>query len=274
MASPYATGSGTSGFSKSITSALNMLDATDAEARLNNAYYQAYGTYPSQQKIERFRDKFNAELKNQTAKTTTTTSSTGRGTASTSSTTKSVTEGLGFTETEQNQFLADFLQSNYKITGKEQSGYVKSVITNLQNLYKSNLLPEDSMENMIAFAAELVGTADQNVATQKFTAKSDSIRAIAAKLNPGVADLLTNGQNISDVLDPIVKGVNNSLGTAFTKEDPRFKEVLNFNDGKTTRAMTTTEIDKFIAKQPEYQTSAAGINKYASWGQALKDALK
>ena len=263
LSNPY--GNSASGFSKEVATSMSLLDYTDAESRLSSAYYKAFGAYPSQKNIENFKTKFNQELKNQTAKVTTTATGTTR---------NQVASSQGFTQEEQDQFLADFLESNYKITGKEQSGYVKNVLDNLQNMYDNNLLPAEEMGSMIKFAADLVGTADQTVAQQKFDTKLQSIRNIAAKLNPGIADLLANGQNISDILDPIVKSTNTALGTNLTKSDPRFKQILNFNDGKTTRVMTSNEIDDFIAKQPEYQTSATAINKYASWGQALKDALR
>lgn len=268
MASPYASGAG-GGFSKNVSTALSLLDYSDAESRLGDAYYKAYGFYPSKDNIDKFRIKFNEEANKQMSKTTTTSTGTGTGTSAT----KTVAANQGFTQEEQDQFLADFLSTNYKITGEEKSGYAKNIINTIKDTYANNLLPEEDMGSIIKFAADLVGTADEKTATQKIEAKINSIRGVAAKLNPGVADLLANGNDVSVILDPVVKAVNNSLGTTLTKEDPRFKQILNFNDGKVTRAMTTNEIDNFISQQPEYQTSATAINKYSSWGQRVKDAL-
>lgn len=275
LSSPYAGGAGAGGssFSKEVATSMAVLDATDAESRLSGAYYKAFGVYPKQKDIENFRVKFNKELEAQTAKVTTT-GTTNVSAGGTSSTRKQVASSQGFTQEEQDQFLADFLSTNYKITGKEQSGYVKSILTSLQTVYENNLLPAEEMGSMIKFAADLVGTADQTVAQQKIDAKFQNIRNIAAKLNPGVADILASGQNISDILEPVVKSTNATLGTNLTKDDPRFKQILNYNDGKTTRVMTTNEINNFISKQPEFQTSPTAINKYASWGQAIKDSLR
>lgn len=263
LTSPYFNGAG-SGFTKNMTTAMHLLDATDAENRLSDAYFKAFGVYPTQKKIEAFRTKYNAEAKKQAAVTTTVSGKTS---------TKTTVANEGFTAEEQQQFLANYLKTNYKITGKEDSGYVAGVIQQLKNAYAENMIPADNDNNLIAFAADLIGTSDTAVQSQKIQAKMQSIRDIAAKQYTGVADLLAAGNNVAAVLDPIVKSVNSALGTSLDRNDARFKAVLNYNDGKTTRVMNAAEIDNFIEKQPEFQTSAAGYAKYANWGQALKGAL-
>lgn len=263
LTSPYFNGAG-SGFTKNVTTAMHLLDATDAENRLSDAYFKAFGVYPTQKKIEAFRTKYNAEAKKQAAVTTTVSGKTS---------TKTTVANEGFTAEEQQQFLANYLKTNYKITGKEDSGYVAGVIQQLKNAYAENMIPADNDNNLIAFAADLIGTSDTAVQSQKIQAKMQSIRDIAAKQYTGVADLLAAGNNVAAVLDPIVKSVNSALGTSLDRNDARFKAVLNYNDGKTTRVMNAAEIDNFIEKQPEFQTSAAGYAKYANWGQALKGAL-
>jgi hypothetical protein len=52
------------------------------------------------------------------------------------------------------------------------------------------------------------------------------------------------------------------------------KSILNFNDGKTTRVMNATEVDNYIQKQPEFQTSPTGYSKFAGIGQAITGALR
>jgi hypothetical protein len=261
--SPYANGN--SQFTKTVATSMHLLDATDAESRLSNAYFQAFGVYPTQQKIEAFRTKYNAEAKKQAAVTTTVNGQT---------TTSSVNSNEGFTADEQNQFLADFLKTNYKITGKEQSGYVVNVISALKNAYASNMIPEEDTASMIKFAADLIGTADTKVQDQKFATKLQSIRDVAAKQYMGLADTFASGQDAATVVDPIVKTINTTLGTNIDRNDPRIKQIVNYNDGKTTRVMNATELDNFIQKQPEYQTSPAGYSKYANLGQTITGALR
>lgn len=264
--SPYRTGEST--FSKDVSTALRLIDKTDAQNILTKAYYETYNKYPTQKQIEKFATKFNEEAKRQAQVTTTTRS----GKDVTKST--SVAANQGFTQEEQDQFLATFLKDNYKITGEEQAGYVKNVITTIKNAYSSNLLPEEDMEQIVNFAANLVGTADDKMANQKLDAKLQSIRNVAAKLNPGVADILANGQDMATVIDPIVKTINTTLGTNFTKDDARLKQVINYNDGKTVRTMNANELQTFIEKLPEYQTSDVGRSKYLSIAEAVRNGLR
>lgn len=264
--SPYRTGEST--FSKDVSTALRLIDKTDAQNILTKAYYETYNKYPTQKQIEKFATKFNEEAKRQAQVTTTTRS----GKDVTKST--SITANQGFTQEEQDQFLATFLKDNYKITGEEQAGYVKNVISTIKNAYASNLLPEEDMDQIINFAANLVGTADDKMANQKLDAKLQSIRNVAAKLNPGVADILANGQDMSTVVDPIVKTINATLGTNFTKDDARLKQVINYNDGKTVRTMNASELQTFIEKLPEFQTSDVGRSKYLSIAEAVRNGLR
>lgn len=264
--SPYRKGTGD--FTKTVATAMNLLDATDAENRLSDAYYKAFGVYPTQKKIEAFRVKYNTEAKKQ--KTVTTTTSGGPGGGKTVST---VSGNEGFTAKEQEKFLADFLKTNYKITGKEKSGYVVNVISTLKNAYAANILPEEDMDSMIKFAADLIGTPDEAVQTQKISEKLQSIRNIAAKQYVGVADVLAQGQDVATIVDPYVKQFNQTLGTNIGRNDARIKQMLNYNDGKTTRVMNATEVDDFIQKQPEFQTSPAGYSKFSRLGQAITGAL-
>lgn len=264
--SPYRTGG--SAFSKDVSTAIKMIDKSDSENILSKAYYTTFGRYPSSKQIETFKTKYNLEAQRQ-AQVISTTKSGGDVSSS-----KSISKNQGFTQEEQDQFLATFLKDNYKITGEEQSGYVKNVITNIKNAYANNLLPEEDMEETIKFAAGLVGTADDTVANQKLDAKLQSIRNVAAKLNPGIADILAAGQDASSVVDPIVKSINTALGTNFTKNDAQIKKVINFNDGKTTRVMNTSELNTFIEKLPEFQTSDVGRAKYLSIAEAVRNGLQ
>lgn len=261
--SPYRTGG--SAFSKDVSTAIKMIDKSDSENILSKAYYTTFGKYPSSKQIETFKTKYNLEAQRQAQVTTTTK-------GGVSSTT--VSKNQGFTQEEQDQFLAKFLKDNYKITGEEQSGYVKNVISNIKSAYANNLLPEEDMDQIIKFAADLVGTADDTVANQKLDVKLQSIRNVAAKLNPGIADILAAGQDASSVVDPIVKNINTTLGTNFTKNDPQIKKVINFNDGKTTRVMNASELNTYVEQLPEFQTSDVGRAKYLSIAEAVRNGLR
>jgi len=227
--SPYASSNSGPKFSKEVSSALQMIDKTDAENILTKSYYEAYGKMPTGKQIETFKTSFNAEAQRQLAQTTRTGTTTGGGTDSTSSTSKSVTSGLGFTEAEQKDFIAKFLKDNYKITGEETSGRVKTIIDDIKRVYRDNLLPEPSMQELTAFAADAIGTGDDATYQQKINAKIQGIRLSAGKFFPGANDLLTAGTDIAALADPMAKSFNSVLGTNVLSSDNKIISNLSLN---------------------------------------------
>lgn len=275
LQSPYGTGAGGPTFSKDITTALQLLDASDAASKVGEAYFKAYGKMPSQALTKSFMMTFNEEAKKQLATTTTTTNASGSGSGTSSSSKKNtVTSSEGFTATEQNQFLASFLKNNYKITGEEASGQAVTVINGLKRGYEDNLLSVPPIEELAAFAADIVGTANADIAKQKLDAYVQGIRTTAGKMYPGAADVVANGQDIKTYLSPVVQKLNGYLDTNLNYSDPRLKQIINYNDGKVTRSMNSNELENWALKQPEAQTSAYGRSKALELAQAFKDGLK
>ena len=272
--SPYASSNAGPTFSKEVSSALQMIDKTDAENILAKSYYEAFGKMPTGAQIETFKTSFNAEAQRQLAQTTRTGTTSGAGTSSTSSTSKSITSGLGFTEAEQKDFIAKFLKDNYKITGQETSGRVKTIIDDIKRVYKDNLLPEPSLQELTAFAADAIGTGDEAMFKQKIDTKIQGIRLSAGKFFPGANDILAAGTDIAALADPMAKAFNSVLGTNLLPSDDRIKSMLNYFDGKTNRIMTATEQQKYIESQPEFQTSDVGRQKYADLANAMERGLK
>jgi hypothetical protein len=272
--SPYASSNAGPTFSKEVSSALQMIDKTDAENILTKSYYETFGKMPTGGQIENFKTSFNAEAQRQLAQTTRTGTSSGSGTSSTSSTSKSITSGLGFTEGEQKDFIAKFLKDNYKITGQETSGRVKTIIDDIKRVYRDNLLPEPSLQELTAFAADAIGTGDETIFKQKIDTKIQGIRLSAGKFFPGANDLLTAGTDIAALADPMAKAFNSVLGTNLMSDDNRIKSMLNYFDGKTNRIMTAKEQQQYIESQPEFQTSDTGRQKYADLANIMERGLK
>lgn len=259
-----------SGFSKTVSTALKNIDKTDAQSILNKAYYENFGVYPAAKQIANFQAAYNKEAQRQLAKTTTTTTS-GAGGLTTSKTT---TTGEGFTQAEADQFLAQYLKDNYKITGKEVGGKAKTVVEQLMRVYDDNLLDRPPAEEILAFAADVIGTGDEEMQSQKLATQLQTIRNTASKFYPGAMDTLTAGTDIKTIATPMITNFNNTLGTSIKINDDRAKLMLNYFDGKTTRVMNAAEQQKFIESQPEYQTSDAGRAKWANIAQAFENGLR
>jgi hypothetical protein len=271
--SPYASSSTGPKFSKEVSTALTLIDKTDAESILSKAYYGAFGVMPNNKQIENFKTRYNAEAQRQLAETTSTRSTSGSDT-STAARSKSVTQGMGFTQQEQQQFIAKFLKNNYKITGKEESGRAATIIDDLQRVYEDNLMPVPPLEELAAFAANAIGTGDPEMYKQKIDAKLQSVRMVAAKMHPGAADILSAGTDIKTVATPISQALNSYMGTNIAYNDPRIKELVNYNDGTTIRTANAIEIEKWARKQPEFATSAYGKNRAMDIADAFEQGLK
>jgi hypothetical protein len=271
--SPYASSSSGPKFSKEVSTALTLIDKTDAEDILSKAYYGAFGVMPNNTQIENFKTRFAAEAQRQLAETVTTKTTSKTDTA-TSAKSATKTTGLGFTQSEQQQFIAKFLKNNYKITGKEESGRVATIIDDLQRVYQDNLLPEPPLEELTAFAADAIGTGDPEMYKQKIDAKLQSVRMVAAKMHPGAADILDAGTDIKTIATPISQALNSYLGTNIAYNDPRIKELVNYNDGTNIRTANSIEIEKWARKQPEFATSAYGKNRAMDIADAFEQGLK
>lgn len=271
--SPYGSSSAGPRFSKEVSTALTLIDKTDAESILSKAYYGAFGVMPNNKQIENFKSRYNSEAQRQLAETTSTRSTSGTDTSS-AGTSKSVTQGLGFTQDEQQQFIAKFLKNNYKITGKEESGRAATIIDDLQRVYQDNLLPEPPLEELAAFAANAIGTGDPEMYKQKIDTKLQSVRMVAAKMHPGAADILAAGTDIKTIAAPISQAINAYLGTNIAYNDPRIKELVNYNDGTGIRTANSMDIEKWAQKQPEFATSAYGKNRAMDIANAFEQGLK
>jgi len=261
-----------SGFSKQIATALKTVDKGDAKSILNKAFFENFNAYPNSKQVTDFMNKWNTEAKKQMGKTTTTNKA---GAAEGVSTSTSITEGMGFTQEEQDQFLAQYLKDNYKITGKEAGGQVKTILNGLTRVYEDNLMTPPPMEEQIQFASTLIGMGDDALRQQAFETKLQSVRNAASKLYPGMTDSLMGGTDLKTIADPIRSNLNNTLGLNISdNNDDRIKYMMNYYDGKTTRVMNATEQKKYIESLPEFATSDAGRAKYANIANILEDRLR
>ena len=260
-------------YSKQITSAIQNIDITDATNKLSTSYFNTFGEYPTEQQVNKFKNDWNAEATRQMATTTTTGVSTATGQNSNVNKTKSITTGEGFTMEEQKQFLGQFLAKNYNFTGAEQSGAAKGIYDKVMTTYKNNFLPTPNLKDLIPFIVDVIGTGDVANAQQKIDAKIQSIRNTAAKFNPGIADVLANGEDAKATADAAAKYLSTKLGRTVTTDEPFIYKVMNFNDNGKYRTMNTSEINAYAETLPEWQTSPDATNKYTGIFDNLKQSL-
>lgn len=260
---------GTAATSKQIATSIKLIDATDAKASLSDAYYKAFGAFPSQDQINKYMDLYNAEAKRQKSKTITT--STG-GTVSTSST---LTQGEGFTEKEQQQFLADYLVKNYNMTSSaELGGQAKTLYDSIVNTYAANYLDEPDFAKVSSVIKDVLSSADDKVATQKLDAFLQEGRKIAAKQYPGLEKELLAGENISTYTTPYAKSLTKLFGRTVDVNDSLIKKAINFKDEKGVyRMMNEVEFNQAVEADPRFATSPTAINKAIGLADTIASKL-
>ena len=259
-------------FNKDISTALNLIDKTDATTAYSKGYYTATGMMPSTTQINNFMNKFNTQAKKEAVTTTrsgTSTTSTG-GTTSKYTTT---TSGLGFTAEEQTNFIAKYLSKDMVVT-PEIGGAAKTIIDSIRATYKNNNLAEPDFESLISTVKDVIGTGDADMAKQKITDALQDIRNIAAKLNPGVADILAKGNDINSVADQYIKLAQSVTKQKYDMSSPLIKQMINYKDDKgAVRTATDWEALGIIRGSSDWLNSSEAQSTFNSIGDVVTSKL-
>jgi hypothetical protein len=260
-------------FSKEASTAINLIDKSDAATMFGKAYYAARGETAPESEITRFMNKFNARAKKEAVTTTavgTTTTSTG-GTTGKSTTTRS---GLGFTAEEQNQFLASYIAKRGGKITPETGGAIKTFIDEMRTTYKNNNLAEPAFEELAKTATDLVGTGDPEILKQKLEEFKQRVRNQAAKLNPGMADVLAKGEDLKDYADQYIKVASAITRKNYDMNNPLIKKMMNFKDEKGNyRAASDIEAYEIVRGSADWDTSADAFNSYSNIGDIIERKL-
>jgi hypothetical protein len=257
-------------FSKNIATAVKLLDLTDAKSQLSDAYYKAYGAFPTQVQIENFQKSWNKEAEKQKAQTVT--SMTTKGDVTTSLT-KSL--GEGFTEQEQQQFLANYLTKNFDIaTSQNLGGQAKSLYDQIVGVHRNNLLSEPDLPSVANVIKDILKSADDNVATQKLNEYFAKQRRVASTQYLGVQNQLLAGDDVMTYISPLQDVLRKSFGRTIANNDPLIIKALNYKDDKGNyRPMNEIELNNLIMNDPRYATSPMAISEATNLGERLTQKL-
>lgn len=257
-------------FNKNIATAIKLLDPTDAKSTLSNEYYRMFGEFPAQNQIDEFMNLWNAEAKRQKTKTITTTTT--KGDVTTSATT-SLNEG--FTEKEQQQFLADYLVKNFDVAAADGlGGQVKSLYDQINNTYKNNFLPEPDLPTVAGVIKQVISSADDQVATQTLNEYLNQQRRVASKQFLGIQNELLAGDDVLTYAKPLQEMLRKSFGRTVQVNDKLIVQALNYKDEKGNyRPMNEIELNNLVLSDPRYATSPMAIKQAASLGESLAREL-
>lgn len=257
-------------FSKNISTAIRLIDKGDAKSILSNGFYQAWGSFPDQNIVNKFMDDYNAEAKKQKSTSTTTSSTTGGVTRS-----NTVTGNEGFTDKEQQQFLANYLVKNYSITSSaELGGTAKNIYDQIIATSKNNFLAEPDFKEVSGLIANIIGAGDDKVSNQMLDDYKNQQRRVASKQYLGIQAELLAGEDASTYTKPILNFLTKASGRNISADDKFIKNALNFKDDKGNyRMMNEYEMNQAWLSDPRSATSPDAINQATTVGNLVRQKL-
>jgi hypothetical protein len=204
------------------------------------------------------------------AKSTTTTTTSGKVSSS-----KTTTLGEGFTEKEQQQFLANYLVKNFDVATKENlGGIAKSLYDDIIRTNKNNYLSEPTLPEVASVLKQVLNAPDDKVANELLTNYKNQQRKVAAKQYLGVQNELLAGEDATTYTKPLVDFLTKASGRTISYDDPFIKKALNFKDEKGNyRLMNDLELKNSWMSDPRYATSPGAIQEGVQMANYLTQKL-
>ena len=303
----------TTKYNRQISVALQYKDATDAKNEFNSAHFAAFGSYPKVELIDSFQNAWNNEVNAQ--KATTTSAGVTKFTAvpdktkpiidpktkkpkldkdgkpmyqqlknkegilqyeaATTTTTKST--GLGFTQDEQQQFLAEYLVTNFpdqEFDVETLGGAAKAIYNDIIATHKNNFDETPTLDKVMPVIKSVIGNADANVAKAALDKYKEDIRTKTANKYMAIADYVKAGEDANKYIQPLIASASNFLESDVSINDPFIKKALNFKaqDG-TYRLMNEYELSQELMNDPRYGKTSKAKNEAINLAQTLANKL-
>jgi len=304
----------TTQYSKQVSTALKLKDKGDAQIAYTNAYYAAFGQNPPKAGIEAFGSAWNSEEKAQLPTTTSDFmvekqqlwdkkskpvidpktkkqkvdkwgdlvyskplyNKGGVLQYKDRTTSKTVTTGEGFTEEEQQQFLATYLTKNFPDVKDVENlgGAAKTIYDDLVSTSNKNFLDAPDFATLAPTIKEILGSADAATQSELLKKYKEGIRKQTAAKYMGLADYLNAGEDADKYVTPLRQAFSNALETDVTMTDDLIKQALNFkgDDGKY-RLPNDWEINQLVMSDKRRAFTSQARNESVNMFQSLISKL-
>lgn len=190
---------------------------------------------------------------------------------------KTVSEAEGFTSGEQEQFLADFLSSNYPgatFNAEELGGAAKAIFDELVNAHKNNYSAVPGFDKISGTLLDMISNADPNVAAEILRNYKDDIRKEASRKYMSLAEDLAAGKDAKPIVQNLLTSVGNYLETTVYEDDSIMKTILNFKDEKGTyRLPNELELSQLLDNDPRAAVTSRKKNEAVDMFQVLRSRL-
>lgn len=280
-------------YSKDISSALKLIDSTDAENILSDTYFKAFGQYPTADLISKFKSSYSAEEKRQKATITSESTtnfvpvlnSKGKATFNKDGTPKmkavktstESTSGRGFTEKEQQDFLAQYIVDTSPKGAFDAAtigGAAKTYYDMLTNVHGLNYEDAPNIAELTPVIKSLLQATDQGVIDEITKKYQTDVRTRVGTKFMGVSEYVKSGGDAKTVIEPLLKSLSTNLETNIDQNDKLAVKLLNFqgSDGKF-RLPNQYEIDEAVKSDSRFLATSASKNEAVNLFQSLKGAL-
>jgi hypothetical protein len=305
----------TTRYAKQIQTALQFKDLGDAREYYSDSYFTTWGQNPSAELDKKFQDAWNAQVKEQDQPTTTKTTTEkapiydkkskpvidpktkeqkidkfGNKVYSAIAKDKngvyrytdvitgtSTSQGQGFTQEEQQQFLADFLVSNNPNVSwnvDNLGGSAKTLYDSIVAFNKANYNKIPDLAAISPLIKNVLSSTDAKAATEYVAQYQNTIRKQTAAKYMGIAEYINAGEDASTYLKPLMETFGTALEKNFTQDDPFILQAANFKDDKGVYRMPNAyEINQMIMNHPDYGKTAKAVNEAVDLTQSLKSKL-
>lgn len=304
-------------YNKQISTALYLKDEGDAKAALNDAYFLAFGERPSDAVVQKFGNQWNTNIKEQRSTVTTAGATTfekvydktkpvidpktkkqklnkdgtpqfqqlknkeGVYQFKTVNATDTTTTSEGFSAKEQEQFLADYISTNFPDDGFDPAtigGEAKAIYDDLVGAHKSNYDTAPEMKTLIPTIRKIISARmlkDPDVATEMIRQYRQGVQSSAATRFMSIAEQVGAGEDASKYIAPTLKRMSDYLETDISVDDSLSKRVFNFqgSDGKF-RQPNDYELQGLLDSDPRNATTRRSINTSINMADRLAERLR
>ena len=305
----------TTQYTKQIQTALQFKDLGDARQYYSDSYFSTWGDYPTAELDKKFQAAWNNEVKTQDQPTTTTTKTekapiydkkskpvidkaTGKqkidrfGNPEYSSialdankqkryttvvTGTSTSQGQGFTQEEQQQFLADFLVANNPNASwnvDNLGGTAKTLYDSIVSFHKANYSKAPDLATLSPLIKDVLSSTDAKVATEFIKKYESTTRKQTASKYMSLSEYINAGEDADKYVKPMLETLSTALEKNITIDDPFAVSVFNFKDDKGNYRMPNAyELNNLVINHPSYPGTSRAINESVDVGQSLRSKL-
>jgi hypothetical protein len=305
----------TTRFTRQVTASLQMLDEGDATKKFTDEFFLAYGVLPNQDSITSFRKAWNAEVKQQRKDTITEGKTefakvydkkskpvmdkktgkqkidkfgqpvfsglekdqSGQPVYKVISTSKNLKKGLGFTEDEQAEFMADYLVTKFPDVPNVESlgGLAKATYDSIVKLQRDNFQPISDFASATPIIRNVIGSGNQKTAEEYMLQYATKIRNQQSQKYMSAAKDLAEGSNLADIANPLINQLSSALEESVDINDPLLVRMLNFQGtGGEYRLPNEYERSQLIAKDSRFAKTSTAINTAINATQTLRSRLR